>query len=537
VSLLGSLASLAIPWFAARFLGGIVDAGSAKLELIVPLLIISLIILSVLSMISSLISSAVSARILADFRQAIYEHIQRLPLSFHDQSRQGELLTLMSSDVATLSSFVSQSLASALSAVFTAAGALIILFWIDPSLALLMPLLVPGFYVTLKLVGRRLRLLSAEVRAAEAQVMSTAEQDLEMLPAIKAFAREDLQSRAYANEVDAARDLQVAEAKIYAILGPATQLVTALAVIGMILIVSQKLASDAMTTTELFSFLLYAALLTRPIGALADLYGHFNGARGSLERLQIVLNEQPEAGYQLPFGLRSCQGNIAFRDVWFSYPGREETLRGANLDIRAGEIIALTGDNGAGKTTLIGLLLGFYLPQRGLVAIDGRDIRQIQVQELRRNVGYVPQRALLFNGSVRENIGYGMEGADQSAIDKAVKLAQAENFIGKLPQGYDTIIGDHGVRLSGGQRQRIALARALLKDPPILVLDEATSMYDLEGEAAFVEACKTALVGRTVVLITHRPASLALADRTVEVGNGRVKETVISETGSQAAKW
>ena len=524
LSLMGSLASLAIPWLAAQLLGGVIDAKTAQMSLVVILLILALIILTGLSIASSLISSTVFASILADFRQDIYSHIQSLPLTFHDQSRQGELLTLMSSDVSRLSSFISGSLASSVSAIFTAAGALIILFWIDPALALVVPLIVPAFYVVSKLVGRRLRALSARVRAAEAQVMSTAEQDLEMLPAIKAFAREKPQLEAYGRDVEAARRLRIKEAQIYAILGPATQLITALAVIGLILIASRNLASDAMSTTELFSFLLYAALLTRPIGALADLYGQFNGARGSLERLQFVLNEKPEPGYLTSAGIPPCRGEIAFHSVRFSYPERGETLQDFNLNVAAGEIVALTGENGSGKTTIVRLLLGFYSPQEGTITLDGTDIRQINVQDLRRQIGYVPQRAILFNGSVRENIAYGLEGASGLQIEKAARLAQALNFIEELPSGFDTIVGDHGVRLSGGQRQRLALARALLKGPPILILDEATSMYDLEGEAAFIEACKTALADRTVILITHRPASLALADRVLTVSDGRVVE-------------
>ena len=350
--------------------------------------------------------------------------------------------------------------------------------------------------------------------------MTDAEESLEMLPAIKAFARERLEQTSYTRDVTIARDLGLRQAKILAYLGPANQLLMALAVIAILLLVQRSGASESMNATQLFGFLLYAALLTRPIGTLANLYGELNGARGSLERLQDVLEERPEPGYHASTRLQSCRGEISFSDVWFAYPGRDETLRGASLDIRAGEIVALAGENGAGKTTLIRLLLRFYLPQRGTISLDGIDTARIDVQDLRRLIGYVPQRALLFNGSVRDNIGWGLEDASESELNRAASLAQALEFIEGLPFGFDTEIGDHGVRLSGGQRQRIALARALLKDPPILILDEATSMYDLDGEAAFVEACKTALVERTVLLITHRPASLALADRIIEIDAG-----------------
>ena len=526
LSLLGALASLVIPWFAAQVLGGVIETRSTGLGMVLPLLVLALTLLAGLSIANALVSSAVSAEILADFRAEVYAHLQSLPLAFHDQSRKGDLLSLMSWDISRLSSFVSHWLASAVSAIFTVVGALIVLFWLDPLLALLLPALVPTFFIVQKLVGRRLRSISAEVRAAEAQVMADAEESLEMLPAIKAFARERLEQTNYTRDVAIARHLSVRQARILAYLGPTNQLLMALAVIAILLLVQRGGASESMNATQLFGFLLYAALLTRPIGTLANLYGELNGARGSLERLQHVLEERPEPGYHASTRLQSCRGEISFSDVWFAYPGRDEILRGASLDVRAGEIVALTGENGAGKTTLIRLLLRFYLPQRGTIRLDGNDTARIDIQDLRRQIGYVPQRALLFNGSVRDNIGWGLEDASESELNRAASLAQALEFIKGLPFGFDTEIGDHGVRLSGGQRQRIALARALLKDPPILILDEATSMYDLDGEAAFVEACKTALVGRTVLLITHRPASLALADRIVEFAGGRLVRTL-----------
>jgi ATP-binding cassette subfamily B protein/subfamily B ATP-binding cassette protein MsbA len=195
-----------------------------------------------------------------------------------------------------------------------------------------------------------------------------------------------------------------------------------------------------------------------------------------------------------------------------------------DLDIPAGQIVALLGDNGAGKTTLINLLLRFYEPSSGTIRLDGEDITTLQLQHLRRQFGLVPQRPLLFNGTIRANIAFGLEGAGDAEIEQAARLAQAHHFVTGLVNGYDTEIGDHGVRLSGGQRQHIALARALLANPPVLVFDEATSMFDLDGESAFIASCEQALRGRTVILITHRPASLALAQRLLRVENGKVIE-------------
>lgn len=524
LSLLSSLASLALPWLAAQLLGGVIDTDSVVPATIALLLVAALLVMTGLTIAGDLISGVVANRIQTDFRRDIYAHMQRLPLGYFDQSRQGDLLALMTWEIAHLSTFISGTLSSVPAALLTSAGAAVILFSINPLIAVVIPLLVPAYYIVLKLIGRRLRSLARHVQEAEAGIFAAAEEDLEMLPAIKAFAREDARLADYTQRLEEARALCVREAKIYAALGPTMSLVTALAALALLLLAGLSIAGERMTPPELFSFLLYAALLTRPVGSLANLYGQFQTARGTLGRLQRVMYEPVELGYAARSRLENCRGEIAFRDVWFSYPGRRGTLRGLSLEIAAGEVLALTGENGAGKSTLVNLLLGFYRPERGTITLDSVDTSTLDIRHLREAIGYVPQRPLLFNGSVRENIAFGRESVTEDELARAARLAQALEFIEDLPAGFDTQIGDHGVRLSGGQRQRIALARALLKDPPVLILDEATSMYDLEGEAAFVEACKTALAGRTVILITHRPASLALADRIVELTGGRHSE-------------
>ena len=274
---------------------------------------------------------------------------------------------------------------------------------------------------------------------------------------------------------------------------------------------------------ELFAFLLYAALLTRPVGSLANMYGAYQMARGTLARLEDVLALEPEPGYAATARIERAKGDIRFDTINFAYPGRPPVLSDFSLAIRPGEIVALTGENGVGKSTLVRLLLRFYIPQSGTIQLDGQDISQLQLQDLRRQFGYVPQRALLFNGTIADNIAFGQSASDQQeAIARAARLAQADEFIAQLPDGLQTEIGDHGIRLSGGQRQRIALARALFRDPPIYILDEATSMYDLESEAAFVEDCVQTLKDRTVIIITHRPASLALADRVLKLSESGV---------------
>jgi ATP-binding cassette subfamily B protein/subfamily B ATP-binding cassette protein MsbA len=344
-----------------------------------------------------------------------------------------------------------------------------------------------------------------------------AESDLEMLPAIKSFAVEDHHYARYRAAIEHARHLKLKQARITAFIGPVVALLAALAAIAILVIGNSTITSGERSPGELFAFLFYAALLTRPVGSLASTYGAYQFARGALERLEAVLALPPELGYAQAGSLGRAKGQIAFEGIDFAYPERPPVLAGFSLMIAPGEIIALTGANGVGKSTLINLLLRFYDPDRGRITIDGADIATLNVKDLRRQFGFVPQRPLLLNDTILQNIAFGLPDPDLKAVEAAARRAQAWDFIGQLPEGLATVIGDDGVRLSGGQRQRIALARALLRDPPIYIFDEATSMYDLEGEAAFVEECIKVLADRTVIIITHRPASLALADRVIEL--------------------
>jgi len=523
LTLLGSASMLAIPWLAGQLLGGVVSDGGAQLAPIAGLLALALALTTGLSVVAAILSAHTAGRVLADLRLESYTHIQQLPLGFHDRSRQGDLLALMTYEVGNLSQFLTSTLAGVPAMLVTSVGAVVLLFLLDPLVGLVVPLLLPLFFLGLKLVGRWQRALASEAREADAQLMTLAEEDLEMLPAIKAFAVEQRQRERYAAVTQQAFALMFRQARIAAVLGPAIALFAGLAAVALLLGAGPGGEAGPRDAAELFSLLLYAALLTRPVGALADFYGRLQWARGTLARLEDVMALPPEPGFGQGLVIGRARGEIGFERLTFAFPGRAPLLRGLDLAIRAGEIVALTGVNGAGKSTLINLLLRFYEPDGGRITLDGQDIAGIEVQALRRQFGLVPQRALLFNGTLRANVAFGLPDASDQQIAAALKLAQAEEFVAALPEGLDTEIGDHGVRLSGGQRQRISLARALLPDPPVLVFDEATSMYDLEGEAAFVEACQTALAGRTVIIVTHRRASLALSDRTIVVEDGAAR--------------
>jgi len=345
------------------------------------------------------------------------------------------------------------------------------------------------------------------------------EQNLSTLPIIKAFTREREESIRYGAQTEKLVDLQIRQLRITAFMTPAIRWVMAACVIGLLWLGATRVAAGSLTAPELITLLLYGLLLTNPLSQLADVYGRLQMARGSATRLMEVLNE----GAEIDTGTREISklhGDIRFENVDFTYPGRPELLKKFTLHIPAGQTLAITGVNGVGKSTLAHLLMRFLEPGEGGVFIDDINVRDIPLKSVRSQIGLVSQQVLLFNASVGFNIGYGKVAPTQAQIESAARAAHAHDFIQALPDAYDTIIGDEGVRLSGGQKQRIALARALLKDPAILILDEATAMFDPDGERSFIAECHDLLRSRTVLLITHRPASLALADRVIKLEAG-----------------
>ena len=522
-----SAVMLSMPWFAGRvaqaLLGGVVPG-----ELLLAWLGV-LTVQAGLSFGNGVVLGSTSSRVVADLGSRVYDHLQSLPLSWHQQRKRGEILALLVNDVWRINSFLTGVLTPLLPLLVTCVGALILLLRIDLRVGFAVAVAVPLLTVIVKLLTRGMRPLAQAHLHEDAVKYGMAEQNLATLPLIKAYTREGEESARYSVQGDKVRILEVRQQRIESLLTPAVRWLAAAAVLGLLWVGGQGVASGSITAPELVSLLLYGMLLTQPVSQLAGVYGQVQHARGAVQRLMAAMAEAPEPddGDREP---ATVSGRIAFESVAFAYPGRAAVFDDLNLEIRAGETVAITGPNGAGKSTLAHLLLRFADPSAGRITLDGIDVRAFSLRSLRAHIGLVSQHVLLLNATVAENIGYGRYGADRQQIERAARAAHAHEFIDQLPQGYETLIGDEGLRLSGGQRQRISLARALLKDPAILILDEATSMFDPAGERGFIAECHELLRSRTVLLITHRPASLALADRVLRLDQGELREEGVRVT-------
>lgn len=518
--LLQGVATLLQPWLAGVLTDSLMlDRGMGSLLWILFALICAQ---QLLGYVVAVQLQRASGRLVADAGVELHAHLQALPLAWHQERRRGDVLALLTGDIYRLGDYVSGVLLPLLPLLFTLVGALVMMFRLAPPIAAAVAVLMPLMFVALKVVGRRLRPLAHASTQAWADQAALAEQNLELLPVVKAFATEGAESAGFRRKAEAVFDLEQRLVRLQGGISPSVHVVGAGAVLLLLGVAGHLIVRDEMRVGELVSLFLYGVALVAPVGQLATVYGATLAARGTMQRLLDALSAQPEPDNGT-IDVVPRDGDIEYRAVDFAYPGRPPLFRSFDLRIRAGETIALTGVNGAGKSTLAHLLLRLVEPQAGSIRIGGIDLQDFRLAALRGQVGLVAQQVMLFNASVTENIAYGRAGCDHAQVERAARAARAHDFIVALPRGYGTVIGDQGVRLSGGQKQRIALARALLKDPAILILDEATAMFDPQGEAEFIEECREALAQRTVVMITHRPASLALADRVLRLESGVIR--------------
>jgi ATP-binding cassette subfamily B protein len=470
-------------------------------------------------------------RVTADIRAAVYRHVVNQSPEFFETTQTGEVLSRITTDTTLIQSVVGTSISLALRNTLLFAGGLAMLFVTSAKLSSIILALLVLVIVPIVLFGRRVRTLSRDSQDRIADASAMAGEILNAMPTVQAFTHEHIESARFGDSVESAFQTAMRRIRARAFL---TMLAIVL-VFGTIVFVlwlgAHAVLAGDMTGGDLGQFILYASIVAGSIGALSEVLGEAQRAAGATERLlELLAVRSPIQDPATPVALpaRTAAGAaLTLKDVTFSYPSRPDSaaLGHLSLDIRPGETVAVVGPSGAGKTTLFQLFLRFYDPQAGAIALDGVDIRDLALHDLRDAVGIVPQDTVIFSANAMDNIRYGRSDATDAEVIAAARLAAAHEFIERLPEGYQSFLGERGVRLSGGQRQRIAIARALLKNPPLLLLDEATSALDAESERLVQTALEAAMVGRTTVIIAHRLATVQRADRIVVMDDGRIVET------------
>jgi ATP-binding cassette subfamily B protein len=465
-------------------------------------------------------------RVVADLREAVYRRVVRMDPTFFEVTRTGEVLSRLTADTTLVQAIAGVNLSITLRSALNLIGALVLLALTSTRLTIWILALMPIVIVPMIVVGRRVRRLSRTTQDRIADTSSLVDESLNAIQTVQAFTLEELQSERYAAAVEESFIAAIRRSRVRAVLtGVGTMLVFSGITVVLWLGAHAVLAHD-MTWGQLSQFFVYAAIVGTAAAGLTEMWGEMQRAAGAMERLTELLEARPAISAPAqPLVLAArVRGDVAFEHVNFRYPSRPDTLAldDYTLAVRSGETVAVVGPSGAGKSTSFQLLLRFYDPQSGRITIDGNDIRRFRPEELRLQIGFVPQDTVLFGASARENIGYGRPGADDAEIEAAARAAAADQFLRQLPSGYDTFLGERGTRLSGGQRQRIAIARAILRDAPILLLDEATSSLDAESEQLVQLALAELMRGRTTLVIAHRLATVLKADRIVVLEAGQV---------------
>jgi ATP-binding cassette, subfamily B, bacterial len=464
--------------------------------------------------------------VVADVRREVYAHLQRLSLRFYSDKQTGQLMSQLVNDTDLLEHLIAHAIPDLAANVALLAGVVVILFSINTRLALLSLIPVPLIILTIKAFNKYVRPAFRARQMTLGELNAALNDNLSGVREIKAFAREEMEAERVGTHILRYRDSNLRALRLMATFHPLIEFSASLGTIVLVYFGGQFVLGERLAVSDLVAFFLYLELLYQPIRELSRVWESFQQALAGAVRVNELLREAPGItdapdATTLP---EDMHGEIVFDDVSFRYHDSENVLEEIDLRIPAGKMVALVGPTGVGKTTLVNLIPRFYDVTDGAIRIDGMDIRELTMQSIRKKISLVLQDVFLFHGTARENILFGREGASDVEVVRAARIANAHDFITQLPQGYDTMLGERGVKLSGGQRQRIAIARAVLKDAPILILDEATSAVDTETELLIQQSLEKLMAGKTVIVIAHRLSTVRKADMIVVLEGNRIVE-------------
>ena len=468
----------------------------------------------------------VGHRMTTDFRIEFFSHIQSLSLRFFQERRVGEILSRMSNDISVIQNALISIPVALLRQSITLIGAMAIILYLNWKLTGLILLILPPLMIFARVFGKRLRIFSEKLQDQIAQAVVVLEEVASSIKIVKSFTRENYERERFKKEIETAFERAVDKLKISSFFGPFILGLTFMVSAVLIWYGGYQVMSGVTTPGELAAFFLYALIVAGPIGTFVRLYTQIQEASGAIRRVYEILDTAPAIDNpENPIFLENITGRIQFENVSFGYRQEFDILHNISFDVRPGQTIALVGPSGAGKSTVIKLLHRFFDASQGSIRLDEHDIRSLDRKSFLNQIALVPQETLLFGGTVKENILYGKLDATDQELEDAAKKANAHDFIVDLENGYETIVGEKGAKLSGGERQRIAIARAILKNPKILVLDEATSSLDNCSEALIQEAVEKLMEGRTTFIVAHRLSTIHKADQIIVLEKGRVVET------------
>lgn len=473
----------------------------------------------------SYLVSYVGQRVIIDVRSVLFRKFQRMPLSYYDKQQTGTVMSYITNDVSVMQSAIVDNLIELVTESSILIGSLAMMIYLDWKLSLLTLMTIPLVGFAMRIFGRKLKRSSTVIQERAAEITSLLQESITAIRVVKSFVRESYEIRRFEEQNWKNFQAAMKNVKLSSLLTPTVEFLAAIAVTFIVWFGGYEVVNGVITAGELVAFLTYAVNLANPVKRLSRVYAAIQKAMAAADRVFAVM-DLDEKIMDVPGAepLPPIKGKVEFNDITFSYKEGQPALQHISLKVEPGQMIALVGPSGSGKSTIANLIPRFYDVDSGTITIDGHDIRKVTADSLREQIGLVPQETMLFSTTVMENIRYGRLDASDEEVVEAARAANAEEFIRELPEGYETRLGERGLNLSGGQRQRLAIARAILKNPRVLILDEATSALDTESEKIVQDALDKLMVGRTSFVIAHRLSTIFGADQIVVVENGQLRE-------------